>query len=123
MVSATKIGSMPSQLVDVVTEHLPDHMPELHLPELPDLPVNLDDVTERLRYLGETAGASAKRAASTTAQRAASTTRQAGGRRFTLPIILMALVGVGLGTFFLLRSRRSTKDVGSASPSDAYART
>ena len=42
--SATKIASVvPSQLVDAVTDRLPDH-----LPELPDLPI-VSDVTKRFR--------------------------------------------------------------------------
>ncbi len=125
MVSATKIGSMPSQLVGVLTEHLPEHMPELHMPDIrrPELPASLDDVTDRLRNLGEAAGTTAKRAADTTAKRAAATTGQARSARFGLPLILLAVVLTGVGVFFLLRSRRSTTDVGSTSSAESYART
>jgi hypothetical protein len=94
MVSATKIASVvPSQLVDAVTDRLPDH-----LPEIPDLPLHMSDVTTRFRPKKK---------------------RFPWGR-VTLPL---AVVGLGAGVFFLLRGRRASTRVGADAPADTYATT
>ena len=91
-----------------------------------DLPIHLDDVTERLRLdevgdrlrgitetISETAGQTARRAS-----------RAAPTRRVSWPLLGAGLgIGLLIGLFVLFRSRRSTTKVGSSSPSETYART
>jgi hypothetical protein len=102
MVSASKIGSMvPSQLVDAVSDHLPDR-----LPDLPDLPVHLGDVTDRLRQLPGVPGAKRRKV-------------RARGRL----VVPLAVAGVLAGLYLVRRSRRSTTSVGADSPAEAYAHT
>ncbi len=92
------------------------------LPELPDLPVDVGEMTDRLRGLTEAATA-ATRQAVTSAQRAAATGRPADTRRMTLPLLAgLGVVGVLIAVALMLRSRRTTTDVGSAGPAGTYAR-
>jgi hypothetical protein len=109
--------------------------------ELPDLPIHMSDVADRvgdvndrLRDLSETAtetasktAQTASKTAHTAAQTASSRARQVGRtprRNLAGP---MAVTGLGIGillvVFLIFRSRRSTSNVGSASQSEAYART
>lgn len=89
MVSASKLVERVPQMPDI---------------QLPDLPVDLDDVTDRLKDLSEAATSAARQAVSTT-------TRQAQRMpRSVTPAALVALLIVALGAFFLIRSRRSSSD-------------
>jgi hypothetical protein len=90
MASSTKIGSMvPSQLVEAVTEHLPDRLP--HLSEAAGSVVD-----EMGGKMGRPVRA-----------------RKGGAARLVLVGLLVALLTVGFVTY--LRNRRSSAAPGSAS--------
>jgi hypothetical protein len=107
MASATKI----------VTDRLPDHLPELpdfRLPELPDLPSSMTDVSKRARKAAQQAQKAASRAQ-----------KKAGGRshrsfpKGAIPVVILG----GVALYFLTRSRRSSATVAADRSSDTYART
>ncbi|HET6964736.1 MAG TPA: hypothetical protein VFH58_08170 [Acidimicrobiales bacterium] len=92
------------------------------IPELPDLPVDVGEMTDRLRGLTE--------AAATTAREAANSARQAAGGRpsdkrgLTLPLLAgLGALGVLIAVVLMLRSRRTTTDVGSTAPTGTPAHT
>lgn len=89
MVSASKL-----------VERVPQ-MPEI---QLPDLPIDIDDVADRLKDITGAATSVARQAADTTARQARRVPRRIS------PAALVALVVVALGAFFLVRSRRSSSD-------------
>lgn len=92
------------------------------LPDLPDLPVDMAEMTDRLRGVTEAATETARQAA--TSVRRVTAGRPSGLRRMALPLLaVLGLAGLGFGVFMLVRSRRATADVGSASPAGTYART
>jgi hypothetical protein len=116
--------------------------------DLPDLSIHMSDVadrvgdvTDRLRDLSETAtktasetAQTASKTAQTAAQKAQTASRSASsrarrvgrppGRNLAGPMVVTGLgIGILLAVFLIFRSRRSTSNVGSASPSEAYART
>ncbi len=92
------------------------------MPELPDLPVDVGEMTDRLRGLTEAATTTTRQAA--TAARRAATARPADTRRMTLPLLAgLGVVGVLIAVLLMLRSRRTTTDVGSAAPAGTYTRT
>lgn len=127
-------------MVSAIADRLPDH-----LPDLPELPVDVGEVADRLRGLTEAAASTARQAAGTTARQASSTARQArstarqarstalqatssvgqtaGSRKVALPVALVLAALAGVGIFMFLRNRRTTTGVGSAAPTDTYART
>ena len=89
MVSASKIVDRVPQL------------PDIHLP---DLPIDMDDVTERLKDITGAASNAARQAADTTARRTERLPRT------VTPAALVALLVVALGAFFLVKSRRSNSE-------------
>lgn len=97
MVSASKLVERVPQMPDI---------------QLPDLPVDLDDVADRLKDISEAATSAARQAAASVARQAANTTARQGQRRSrsVTPAALVALLIVALGAFFLMRSRRSSSD-------------
>lgn len=85
------------------------------MPELPDLPVDVGEMTDRLRGLTQ--------AATTTARQAAAR-RPADTRRMALPLLAgLGVLGLLIAGVLMLRSRRTTTDVGSAAPAGTYAHT
>lgn len=88
----------------VSASKLVDRVPQMPDIQLPDLPLDLDDVTDRLKDISEAATGAARQAAGTTARQA---------QRVPRPVTsaaLVALLIVALGAFFLMRSRRSSSD-------------
>jgi hypothetical protein len=83
---------------------LVERVPQMPDIQLPELPVDLDDVTDRLKDIGEAATSAARQAASTTARQAQRVPRTVP------PVALIALLVAALGAFFLIRSRRSSPD-------------
>ncbi len=126
---ASTLGSVaPSHLLEAVTDHIPDHLPLLHdrRPELPDLAINVGDVTGRLRSVSDAAGSVvgnlSDAAGSVVGEVGARVGRSSGSSsrpltRFALPALLIAVVSVGLLAY--LRSRRSSSTSAPAgAPSD-----
>ncbi len=137
---ASTLGSVaPSHLLEAVTDHIPDHLPLLHdrRPELPDLAINVGDVTGRLRSVSDAAGSvvgnlsdAAGSVVGNLSDAAGSVVGEVGARvgrssgsssrpltRFALPALLIAVVSVGLLAY--LRSRRSSSTSAPAgAPSD-----
>lgn len=89
MVSASKIA---------------DRMPQLPDLQLPDIPIDMDDVTDRLKDLTGAAGNVARQAASTTARR----TEKVSGP--AMPWAFLGIVGVLIAVVLIMRSRRSSAD-------------
>ena len=88
----------------VSASKLVDRVPQMPDIQLPDLPLDMDEVTDRLKDITGAATGAARQAASTTARQA-----QRMPRGVT-PAALVALVVLVLGTFFVVRSRRSSSD-------------
>jgi hypothetical protein len=113
MASSTKIGSVvPSQLVEAVTEHLPDQLAQLsdRLPARPELPIDASAVAGGIRSLSETAGSVVNEVGGKLGRPEAS--RKGGAARFALVGLLIALVTVGLLAY--VRNRRSSTAPGRA---------
>jgi hypothetical protein len=102
----------------------------LSAPDIHDLPIDLDELTGRIRDVTATAtdqarkaSKRARRAAGKGQQRALALTGSKPKRslpRLTWPLVVV--VG-GIGLYVTVRSRRSnTSDVGQSQPSGAYAR-
>lgn len=74
------------------------------MPQLPDIPVDIDDVTDRLKDITGAATNVARQAASTTGRQTERVSRPA------MPLAFLGVVGVLIAAFFVIRSRRSSSD-------------
>jgi len=74
------------------------------MPQLPDIPVDIDDVTDRLKDITGAATDVARQAASTTARQ----TEKVSGP--AVPLAFLGVLGLLIAAFFVVRSRRSSAD-------------